>query len=190
MVLLFGLAALALGGLASARPWWMRGIESNDTDFLPPDVAFRVGVRQIGDTLRIRWVIAEGYYLYRHSMTVAAESPDLTVMGLDLPRGELKTDAFLGNQEVYRHVVEGTVPFRRVDFGAHPIEIKVTYQGCADAGLCYLPMTKVLYPQAIDSAPQAPGRPWEVAAILGGTGAFLMAGLLLRKGRRLELPPA
>src|SRR5271166_5068580 len=148
MLALLGLSMLALGGSAAAKPWWMRGIESNETDFLPPDVAFRVGVRQAGEVLKVRWVIAEGYYVYRRSMTVAAESPDLVVMGLDLPRGELKNDAFLGSQEVYRHVVEGTVPIRRLDFGAHPLQIKVTYQGCADAGLCYLPMTKILHPEA------------------------------------------
>ena len=62
----------------------MRGIESNETDFLPPDVAFRVGAQADGDAVRVRWVIADGYYLYRAKMTVAAESPDLVVSGFRL----------------------------------------------------------------------------------------------------------
>ena len=183
------LSMLGLGGTAAAKPWWMRGIESNETDFLPPDVAFKVGVRQTGEVLHVRWVIADGYYLYRHTMTVAAESPDLVVMGLDLPRGVLKTDPFLGSQEVYLRDVEGTVPIKRFDFGAHPLQIKVTYQGCAEAGLCYLPITKVLFAQADTPTLEPPTHPWEAVAIIGGAGAFLLAGLLLRKGRRLDLPP-
>ncbi len=57
----------------------MRGIDSNETDFLPPDVAFRVGARVDGNVVRVRWVIADGYYLYRPKIDVEAESPDLVV---------------------------------------------------------------------------------------------------------------
>ena len=190
--LIYALGVLSLAGFAgsvAATPWWMRGVESNETDFLPPDAAFKVGVRLEGGELHVRWVIADGYYLYRRKMAVEALSPDLVVMGLHLPRGVSKTDPYLGTQEVFMQEVEGTVPFKRVDYGAHPLEIKVTYQGCADAGLCYLPITKVLSPLAAASTIEAPSHPWEGVAILGGAGAFLLAGLLLRKGRSLDLPP-
>jgi thiol:disulfide interchange protein len=177
-----------LGGSAVAKPWWMRGIESNDTDFLEPDVAFRVGARLDGDVLRVRWVLADGYYLYRSKMAVAAESPDLLVMGMALPRGQLKTDPYLGTQEVYVQQVEGTVAYKRFDYGAHPIEIRVTYQGCAEAGLCYPPITKVLLPVPPAAVVETPSHAWEGIAIVSGAFAFLLAGLLLRKGRRLDLP--
>ena len=178
-----------IGGSAAAKPWWMRGIDSNDTDFLPPDAAFRVGARVDGDLVRVRWIIADGYYLYRHKIEVAAESPDLVISAIALPSGVPKNDPYLGAQEIYLHQVEGTVAYQRLDFGAHPIQIKVTYQGCADAGLCYLPISKVLSPQSpAASAVQSPPHTWEGIAILGGACAFLIAGLLLRKGRRLDLP--
>ena len=109
-------------------------------------------------------------------------------MGLRLPRGVSKTDPYLGTQEVYLQQVEGTVAYKRFDYGAHPIQIKVTYQGCAEAGLCYPPITKVLFPQGAAPVAAAPSHPWEGIAIIGGALAFLFAGLLLRKGRRLELP--
>ncbi len=185
------LSALALvSGAAAAKPWWTRGIESNETDFLPPDVAFRVNARIDGNLVRVRWIIADGYYLYRHKIEVKAESPDLAVMGLSLPRGVSRTDPYLGTQEVYLQQVEATVPYRRFDYGAHPMQIKVTYQGCAEAGLCYLPITKVLFPESAPAASilQTPSHPWEGIAIIGGALAFLLAGLLLRKGRRLDLP--
>jgi thioredoxin:protein disulfide reductase len=185
MVLLFGLVAGA-----SAKPWWMRGVESNESDFLDPDVAFRVGAAVEGNLVRVRWVIADGYYLYRHKIEIKAESPDLMVSAPVLPAGELKTDPYLGTQEIYRQQIEASATYSRFDAGAHPIEIKVTYQGCADAGLCYPPITKVLLPQhAAAAAPPASHR-WQGVAILGGGFAYLGAGLLLRKGRKLDLPAA
>jgi thioredoxin:protein disulfide reductase len=185
MVLLFGLVAMA-----SAKPWWTRGVESNESDFLDPDVAFRVGAAVDGNAVRVRWVIADGYYLYRHKIEIKAESPDLVVSAPILPAGELKTDPYLGTQEIYRQQIEASATYSRFDAGAHPIEIKVTYQGCADAGLCYPPITKVLLPQRAATAPPAAPHRWEGVAILGGGFAFLGAGLLLRKGRQLDLPAA
>ena len=184
------MVTLLLGGAALAKPWWMRGIESNDNDFLPPDVAFRVGAQTDGRVLRVRWVIADGYYLYRQKIGVSAESPDLVVSGVALPRGVLKTDPYLGTNEIFTQQVEATVPYRRLDYGAHPLQIKVTYQGCAEAGLCYPLITKVLFPApaAAAAAPDAPSHRWEIVAVVGGLLAFLLAGLVLRKGRNLELP--
>jgi len=172
----------------------MRGVASNETDFLPPDVAFRVGGTIVGNTVEVRWVIADGYYLYRQKIEVTAESPDLIVAAAQLPAGVIKTDPYLGTQEIYTQQVEAVVPFTRFDAGAHPIQIKVTYQGCAEAGLCYPPITKVIFPgagaaAAAQAAPSVP-HPWEGIAILGGGLAFLLSGLVLRKGRKLDSPAA
>src|SRR5271168_4287185 len=93
------LTLLALAGpSAIAKPWWMRGIDSNETDFLPPDVAFRVGARLDDTALKVRWVIADGYYLYRQKIEVKAESPDLQIFAPQLPKGLIKTDPYLGTQ--------------------------------------------------------------------------------------------
>jgi thioredoxin:protein disulfide reductase len=176
---------------AHAKPWWMRGIDSNDTDFLPPDVAFRVAARLDGKVVKVRWVIADGYYLYRQKIEVKAESPDLVVSAPELPPGVTKTDPYLGTQQVFTQQVEAIVPYARLDAGAHPIQIKVTYQGCAEAGLCYPPITKVVFPSmGLPPAPAAnvPPYPWESMAIIAGAVAFLLAGLVLRKGRKLDIP--
>jgi len=184
-VLLVGLA-----GVATAKPWWMRGIESNETDFLPPDTAFRVSARVDGNVVRVRWVIADGYYLYRRRIEIKAESPDLAIAAPVLPEGSSKSDPYLGTQEIYQRQVEATVPYTRFDAGAHPLQIKVTYQGCAEAGLCYPPISKVLFPEHAASSAVATSHPWVGAAILAGGFAFLLAGLTLRKGRKLDLPAA
>lgn len=187
LTLLIALAC-ALPRLATAKPWWMRGVDSNDNDFLPPDVAFRVAARIDGDLVRVRWTIADGYYLYRHKMDITAESPDLVVAAPTFPHGTLKTDPYLGTQEVFIQQVEGTAAYRRFDAGAHPIQIKVTYQGCADAGLCYPPLVKVLFPSTPAAGVRIQEHQWEGYAIGAGLLAFLLAGVLLRKERRLVAP--
>ena len=176
-------------GPAQAKPWWMRGTDSNENNFLPPDVAFRTAASVEGQAVRIRWVIADGYYLYKEKIQVQAESPDLVVAAPQLPAGLMKTDPFLGRQEIFIQQVEARVPYTRGDYGAHPLQIKVTYQGCAEGGLCYPPISKVLFPT--DKLPEATANPphrWELIAIIGGALAFLMAGFTLRRGRKLPLP--
>jgi len=186
------LTSLILSGSAGAKPWWMRGVESNEGNFLDPDVAFRAASRVDGNVLRVRWVIADGYYLYRQRMDIKAESPDLVLGEPTFPQGTMKTDPYLGTQEIFTQQVEAAVPFTRSDAGAHPIQVKVTYQGCAEAGLCYPPISKVIFANSGSALPmpQAKSHPWEGVAILGGGLAFLVAGYLLRKERRLDTPPA
>src|SRR5476651_1420166 len=92
---------LGAAGTAHAKPWWMRGIDSNETDFLPPDVAFRVAARVDGNVVKVRWVIADGYYLYRQKIEIKAESPGLVITTPALPPGTVKTDPYLGTQQVY-----------------------------------------------------------------------------------------
>jgi len=190
--------ALALaGGGALAKPYWMTGEVSNAAEFLPPEQAFRLSAYVDGRLLRIRWVIADGYYLYRSRIEVRAESPDLVLDAPVLPPGVALTDAYLGTQQVYRQQVEATAGFHQLDYGAHPIQIRVSYQGCAQAGLCYPLLTEVIFPEPLGSPnAQWPGQQlpadaaasgssaWELVAIVGGLLAFLMAGLRLRSANR------
>jgi hypothetical protein len=48
----------------------------------------------------------------------------------------------------------------------------------------------VVFPDAgfKPSAPSVSAHPWEGMAILAGVFAFLLAGLVLRKGRKLDIP--
>ena len=88
--------------------------------FCPRMSPFRVGSSIEGTNVRVRWVIADGYYLYKHKIEILAESPDLVVGAADLPAGQMKTDQYLGTQEIYTQQVEATVPYTRSDAGAHP----------------------------------------------------------------------
>ena len=199
---LLSLALLGLAGAAAANPWWMRGAPSTEQDFLPPDVAFHLTTHLDGDALQLRWVIADGYFLYRNKMQVRAASPDLIVGSPVLPVGTRFDDKNFGIQEVYFQQATVAVPLTRTDYGAHPLQIQVTYQGCAQSGFCYPPITKVVFPEdgsrsiAARSFGAGPdGRPvgnasslWEAVAILGGAAAFVFAGLVQRRRRRLPVP--
>jgi thiol:disulfide interchange protein DsbD len=113
--------------------------------FLPPDQVFHLSGAAAGaDTIRLDWSIHDGYYLYRSRLKVAA--PDGAPIGtLQLPAGLIKMDPYFGREEIYRHAVTGLVSLQGQAGGAaRDVSLLVTYQGCADAGLCYPPITKTI----------------------------------------------
>ena len=69
-----------------------------------------------------------------------------------LPKGENHYDEYFGNQEVYRASVDASFSVPPSD--AQSVDVTVTYQGCADAGLCYPPETKTIA-ISLEGAPPA-----------------------------------
>lgn len=116
---------------------------SNEGEFLPPDVAFRLAVVPDGpDRARLMWQLADGYYLYRSRIKVETASDRAQLGVLAMPTGHIKEDQYFGKQETYHHELTATVPVARSGGAAFDLPLSVTYQGCADAGLCYPPITK------------------------------------------------
>jgi thiol:disulfide interchange protein len=60
-----------------------------------------------GNEVRVRWVIADGYYLYRQRIEIKAESPDLTLGRPAFP-AERQNRPYFGSQEIYTQQVEAT----------------------------------------------------------------------------------
>ena len=115
-------------------------------DFLPPDDAFRLGAFADGpERVRLVWQIADGYYLYKSRISVLTQSANMQLGRLSLPRGSFKTDEYFGKQEIYQRELVGELPIARAAGDATDLQLDVTYQGCAEAGLCYPPMTKTLH---------------------------------------------
>jgi thiol:disulfide interchange protein DsbD len=114
------------------------------TEFLPPDEAFRFGAGlPQADSVPLTWVIADGYYLYKDRLAVESTTPNVQIGKPVLPKGKPKHDEYFGDTEVYYEVLEATLPVARAASSeAQPLKLKVTYQGCADGGLCYNPITK------------------------------------------------
>jgi thiol:disulfide interchange protein DsbD len=132
--------ALLVSGVAVAQG--LLGPLSNEDQFLPVDQAFVFTAMADGaDRVRLDWQVAPGYYLYRHRTSARTQTPGFALGEIAMPPGKKKTDEFFGDVEVYYGILTATVPVTRPD-GASSLEIQVTYQGCADAGLCYPPVTK------------------------------------------------
>ena len=115
-----------------------------ESEFLPPDQAFRVEVAAQGaDMIRVDFLVTPGYYLYRHrfnfSLDTAAGTPSATLGSPDIPQGEWKEDEFFGRQQVFHEGVSVSIPVSRSPGGALELPIVVGLQGCADKGLCYPP---------------------------------------------------
>ena len=135
--------------------------KSSEPDFLPPDQAFRFSALPDGpDSIRLIWGVTDGYYLYRARIKASSDTTQAKLGELSLPAGETKNDEYFGKQEVYHHDVVGSISVARASSGDLTVPLKVTYQGCASAGLCYPPITKtvnVVLPSPGAGAPHAGG---------------------------------
>ncbi|MBI6899722.1 protein-disulfide reductase DsbD [Pseudomonas putida] len=125
-------------GLLDNRPSATLGAASNSADFLPVHEAFKLSVVQAdAQTVKLRFVATDGYYLYRHRFQFRTEPADIRLGAPNIPKGEAKHDEFFGDVEVYHGVLDIELP--RNDPRA--FTLLVGYQGCADKGLCYPPET-------------------------------------------------
>ena len=175
--------------LAQARA---SGSGAGGDEFLDPDIAFQLAATADGpDRVKIIWEIAPEYYLYRNRLKVTTASTGVTLGPLALPTGESHTDEYFGEQEVYREELIASLPVARPGGSALAVPLEVTYQGCADAGLCYPPITKTLNVDLPaggtitgDSAGFVSRQDWMAGFIRSGNlflviGFFFGAGLLL-----------
>ncbi|UAN41309.1 MULTISPECIES: protein-disulfide reductase DsbD [unclassified Enterobacter] len=109
------------------------------SNFIPADQAFVFDFQQNQHDLSLTWQVKEGYYLYRKQVSITPARAN--VGALQLPAGEWHEDEFYGKSEIYRQRLSVPVTVNQADKGA---TLTVTYQGCADAGFCYPPETKVV----------------------------------------------
>lgn len=179
-LLLLAFAVPALGaGLLDSRPNAVLGGSLNNSgDFLPVREAFQLSVREsTNDHIVLRFVAADGYYLYRHRFQFHTEPANVALGTAQLPEGEKKHDEYFGDVEVYHGIIDVTLP--RPANAQHPFTLVVTYQGCADKGLCYPPEIERLSiagegaaPVTVTSAPTAtPGWSWHELLL------YLLAGI-------------
>lgn len=177
-------ACLALApGLAVAEPSVgpLNKIFGKSPEFLPVEQAFPVDAQMTAENaVAVYFEITPGYYLYRHGFAFSVNGT--AVQPSVWPRGEQHEDEYFGLVEVYRDNIGFRLPIPAHPGG--PLELRVGYQGCADAGLCYPPAEKQFQltatAQAAERAAPTPPEPDS-----GATGAtelqglfwFLLAGL-------------
>ena len=113
-------------------------------DFLPPEKAFRVEATWLENSnqVEIEFMPAKGYYLYQESLQFEAgtEAGKLYKIRPKLPFGVEKFDeTFQKKLQVYKQAFLVLLDIKPV--AGKPIHIEVSLQGCAEAGICYPPMT-------------------------------------------------
>ena len=117
---------------------------SPSNELLEPDDAFNFFAEVNNDQqLVLNWRIAKGYYLYQEKIAATVIQPNTISVGtISFPEGKHKTDEIFGETIVYYNDVTLTVPFATPLKQATDITIDVSFQGCADIGVCYPPMNK------------------------------------------------
>tara|TARA_Y100001951_G_scaffold36861_1_gene29088 strand:+ start:323 stop:2062 length:1740 start_codon:yes stop_codon:yes gene_type:complete len=149
-------------------------------DFLPVDEAFALTVspQENGATL-LHWRIAPGYYLYQQRLQFDGLPPERQPQ---LPEGEPYSDEFFGDSQIYRDSLELRIPP-----GAQN-SVRLGWQGCADAGLCYPPQTREVSLSADGTAvPTTSGQAEDQALVSGLENQALAWSLLVFFGLGLLL---
>ena len=153
---------LVLSLLLTLGFWW--GPAQAFDDFLDPEEAFQLAVAMHSPTeIDVHFTIAPEYYMYQSRFAFALNESEDAVDDPHYPPAQIIYDpTFEKDMAVYREQVTVRVPLR-ADQGLPglPIKFSVSYQGCADAGLCYSPMTETVQLRATQDGYQAQGR-WVV----------------------------
>jgi thiol:disulfide interchange protein DsbD len=157
-------------------------------NLLDPETAFRFSASALeSSAIEVVFTIADGYYLYRERFRFSAEgNPGVRLGAPQFPHGVKHKDEFFGEVETYRKEVRIRIPVQ----GDGRFDLKVVSQGCADAGVCYVPMeSKVSLRLDGSSAAAAPrfsvyASDIDIARLFEGNfaivlGGFLVFGLLL-----------
>ncbi len=138
------------------------------SNFVPADQAFAFDFQQNQHDVSLTWQLKDGYYLYRKQIQVNPANANMTP--LQLPNGEWHNDEFYGKSEIYRQRLTVPVELTQASPGA---TLTVTYQGCADAGFCYPPETKIVPLNAVVAQASPPLPSGGRARVRDDTGADL-----------------
>jgi len=110
-------------------------------ELLPADKAFAFKANVVNNEIVLDWNVAEGYYLYKEKIKISSDfSSQLGVA--KFPPAKIKNDEFFGKVGVYRKSVKVKIPV--LEGETDSLLLNVTFQGCADLGVCYPPITKTV----------------------------------------------
>jgi thiol:disulfide interchange protein DsbD len=179
MLLIFALPSMG-ASLLDSRPNSTLGGTTfdNSKDFLPVREAFQLNlIDTTPESIKLQFVATDGYYLYRHRFQFRTEPADIGLGAAQLPDGEKKHDEYFGDVEVYHGILDINLPRKPGD--NRPFTLVVTYQGCADKGLCYPPETERLSIGGAASSPVATtsSRPAPASFTWKELALFFLAGI-------------
>ena len=127
----------------------LNGLISKDVsaaDFLPPEKAFLVSAQLHQDSVDIFIEPQPGYYVYKESISVKESSGDreIDLNKNQFPAAYKKFDEnFQKTVETYKHAFKFQIALTQLK-KTIPIHLEITLQGCAEQGICYPPMTRLI----------------------------------------------
>lgn len=118
---------------------------------LPPDQVFKVSATALSaEQIEVTWQILDGYYLYKDKTRIKSAAQEIQLGDPVFPKGEIKHDEYFGDMEVYHHDLKVQLPVKAN--GVTSVSLLLTYQGCAEKGICYPPQ-KTTVEVALPGAP-------------------------------------
>ena len=127
---------------------------------LPADQVFVPDAYVENGALRFRIQLLPGYYLYKDKISVRSLSEAINLEDHafieEWGHSEIVVDEWFGEQEVYFNEAHGSAQIRSPIENIASMDIELSYQGCKQDGICYMPQAKVLsvdIPARLESAP-------------------------------------
>ena len=126
--------------LAAAPAFAQLKLGASADELLEPEKAFQFSAHALdAKAIEVNFAIADGYYMYRDKFRFTLDGPAGAKLGVpEMPAGIHKKDEFFGEIETYRKQVSIRIPVEAP--AASTLQLTVRSQGCADIGVCYVPM--------------------------------------------------
>lgn len=124
---------------AQSNSFALDSLFNTQETFLPVEQAFEFDFNQQDEQLIVSWTIADGYYLYKDKIKLGGIA--VSFSHPSYPASIQIEDEFFGVTDVFFHQLILRIPLADISEDA---VFKIQYQGCAEAGLCYPPVTKEL----------------------------------------------
>lgn len=137
----FCLSLTSMKALAANDVSALTGKSGTSEEFLPVEQAYKVNVIQEGNAIYLDWTIAKGYYLYKEKFKIFAQTEQSkTPFTPTFEASQSKFDPYFKKDvEIFHDATRVTLSTANLP---KQFEMKLTSQGCADAGLCYAPHTR------------------------------------------------
>lgn len=136
-------ATLLSAATVCAAAGWPKLDNDQNNSLLRADQAFQLmPVQHQGRDVKLEWVIAPGYFLYRNRIQADIVDPvGSQAVALELPPAQPYDEAGQGIVQIYRNDLSATL---RTPSNTKLYRLRVRYQGCSDSGVCYPPQTQIL----------------------------------------------
>ncbi len=127
------------------------GIVDASAGLLPAEQAFKFSAERLTDRIRVRWDIADGYYMYRDKIAFKLNDDDTSISTTSFPAGITKRDLLFGEVQVFVENFTTDIP---ITANNTSFDLIATAQGCNEpVGVCYPPMSrKIQFPALGDEA--------------------------------------